>query len=277
MRLIARDGGIGRAAFRVAGTSTNTIVHNNIIYLSIAQSNTKIVYHKDWGGVPDKTYYYNNIFYNVASSSTYDLVNSTNHLFSNNMYYGNSATNEPADIHEITGNPTFSNSGGGINGYTIGFGSAAKAAGIRLTSTPAKDFYNNDILVNAPVDIGINQVSLDDGQIFVSSADAFVRAGTYAATNYGTDTLLTIKGTLSDDFRRESLLKFDLSSLGYSTIRSATLYIYGEATQVMNVDLYKITNDSWFEGSVTYNTKPSFSTSIRILMWQIRHNGTRWM
>lgn len=47
--LIARDGGIGKFAFRIAGTSTNTTVHNNIIYLGITQSNTKIIYHKDWG------------------------------------------------------------------------------------------------------------------------------------------------------------------------------------------------------------------------------------
>ncbi len=131
-----------------------------------------------------------------------------------------------------------------------------------MNSTPVKDFYDNNILTNAPIDLGVNQVSLNDAQLYTSTADAFVRAGIYATTNFGSDSLLTIKGTLSDDFRRESLLKFDLTSLPYSTIRSATLYLYGSATQVMNVDLYKITSDSWFEGSVTYNTAPAFSTSI---------------
>ncbi|MEO1449256.1 MAG: DNRLRE domain-containing protein, partial [Bacteroidota bacterium] len=56
-----------------------------------------------------------------------------------------------------------------------------------------------------------------------ASEDAFVRGGTNAGTNYGTNTLLVVKentGTANND--RRSFIKFDLSSLP-ATVTNATL------------------------------------------------------
>src|SRR5438270_5598869 len=55
-------------------------------------------------------------------------------------------------------------------------------------------------------------------------ADAYVRDGSYASTNYGSSTALYVK-TDTTGFNRDSYLKFDLSSV--SSIGSATLRLYG--------------------------------------------------
>ncbi|WP_018615351.1 DUF7594 domain-containing protein [Segetibacter koreensis] len=90
------------------------------------------------------------------------------------------------------------------------------------------------------------------------TADAFVRNGSYASTNYGSDTALIVKGSTSSGYTRKSYLKFSLGSV--STITSAKLRVYGrntDNTAGITFSLYGIDNDSWTESGITWNNAPA--------------------
>ncbi|MCU7548257.1 DNRLRE domain-containing protein [Chitinophagaceae bacterium LB-8] len=91
--------------------------------------------------------------------------------------------------------------------------------------------------------------------------DAFVRNGTYAGTNFGSDINLIVKGTTSSGFARVSYLKFQLA--GVSNVVSAKLRVYGSNTEsatTVNMSVYGV-SDSWTEGGITFNNAPAASGS----------------
>jgi hyaluronate lyase len=87
-------------------------------------------------------------------------------------------------------------------------------------------------------------------------ADAFVRDGTYADTNYGSTGTLTIKSD-AVGYARKSMLKFDLSSVE-GTIASASLRLTPVAAGMTGVvhQLYS-TGPMWDETTVTWNNRPA--------------------
>lgn len=90
-------------------------------------------------------------------------------------------------------------------------------------------------------------------------ADAYVRNGTYANTNYGSDTALAVKtnNTASTGYMRASYLKF---SVGDSNVVSAKLRLYGrnmESTATINIHVYGLDNDAWTESGITWNNAPA--------------------
>lgn len=95
-----------------------------------------------------------------------------------------------------------------------------------------------------------------------TTADAYVRDGTYADVNYGSDRqLVTKKGNVG--FSRRAYLKFDLSHLEGKTVSSVKLLLYGkaEATHlVANVEAYGVEDDTWTESGITWNNKPAFTS-----------------
>jgi hypothetical protein len=94
------------------------------------------------------------------------------------------------------------------------------------------------------------------------TGDAFVRNGTYANTNYGNDASLQIKGSTTSGYNRASYLSFQIS--GVSNVTSAKLRIYGrniENTSTINISAFGVTNDSWSEGTITWNNAPVAATS----------------
>jgi hypothetical protein len=89
-------------------------------------------------------------------------------------------------------------------------------------------------------------------------ADAYVRDGGYASTNYGTAAQLQLKQTSSAGWSRESALRFDVSMLG--AVSSAKLRLFGKLdnTQAASVGVqaYASADTSWSEAGVTWNTRP---------------------
>ena len=197
---MARKGSDGKFALRFSGSATNTIFHNNVVYLSQDQRDTKIAFHKAWSGSsPNNTFYYNNIFYNEGTASSYDFRDSKNNLFSNNIFYGQVASNEPPDENKITLDPALSAPGNGKDGYLLQEGSSALKQGLRLNSTPETDYYGNSILANALIDIGIHQVSMDEplslSREINMSENVFpnpVVNGPLSITGIGQNTVITI-------------------------------------------------------------------------------------
>jgi len=95
---------------------------------------------------------------------------------------------------------------------------------------------------------------------FAPAADAYVRNGTYANTNYGTDTILEVKNDSKTSFYRESYLRFDYSSYTGSSVGSATLKLYVSSVNTdpsRVVSVYGITDTTWGETSITYNNQPT--------------------
>ncbi|MDB6015921.1 MAG: glycoside hydrolase family 10 [Pedosphaera sp.] len=86
-------------------------------------------------------------------------------------------------------------------------------------------------------------------------ADAYVRDGSYANSNYGADTILTVKQSTTD-FTRESFLRFVLpwfpGTLADAQLLLQPVYVSLPGTQAVAL----VTNDVWDEATLTWNTKP---------------------
>ncbi|MDN3666948.1 DNRLRE domain-containing protein [Algibacter miyuki] len=259
--------GYGAWAFKISGNATNTHVYNNVIYVGTSKSYTDIVYHKNWnGGQPDGSFYHNNIFYNEGADTAFNITTSTNNYFSNNLFYGNTMLSVPLDINKIIADPKLSNPGGGESGYTLASDSPALASGVRLSTTPDKDFYQNTILEAASIDIGVEQITEDfvfqtSNNVLVME-DSFVRGGSNYETNYD-GTLMEIKesSTGNLDFARRVWLKFDVSA--YSNIAAATLHISGNqsAGTPFNINVNEAA-DLWTEETITWDNAPAVSSLI---------------
>ncbi|NUR69620.1 MAG: polysaccharide lyase 8 family protein [Hamadaea sp.] len=98
----------------------------------------------------------------------------------------------------------------------------------------------------------------------VPMADAYVRDGSYASTNYGSDSALVVKNDATG-YARRSFLKFDLSGLPAAP-RRAILWVYGETADSAGThtafSAYGVSVDSWTETGVTWSTQPALGTVL---------------
>jgi glucose/arabinose dehydrogenase len=97
------------------------------------------------------------------------------------------------------------------------------------------------------------------------AADAFVRSGVYADTNYGKDTSLHAKKTETLDFARKIFLKFNISSFT-PEVSSARLRLYGALNTTQDssvpIEVHNAVDTSWSETSISWNNSPPADTSI---------------
>ena len=127
----------------------------------------------------------------------------------------------------------------------------------------------NEADASAPV------ATLDDLQAVASTAemnavaidDAYIRGGTNGDTNYlsqkQAEGVLELKQDI-DSYRRDALLKFDISKMDLRTARSVYLNLNfvtgGGVTKTGNdlyIFVYSISND-WNSATVTYNSAPTY-------------------
>ncbi|MBE9586949.1 DNRLRE domain-containing protein [Mucilaginibacter sp. JRF] len=93
-------------------------------------------------------------------------------------------------------------------------------------------------------------------------ADAFVRNGSFGSVNYGSDTLLIIKGSTVSNYYRSAYLKFSLADI--SRINSATLSVYArntDNTSSLTLSAFGIDDDSWTENGLTFANAPQATSS----------------
>ncbi|MXV50868.1 DNRLRE domain-containing protein [Pedobacter sp. HMF7647] len=98
--------------------------------------------------------------------------------------------------------------------------------------------------------------------ILLPTDDAYVRDGSFAADNYGLDTILFVKASTSSGFSRKSYLKFSLSDI--SSVNTARLRIYGynaDNSSTITISCYSVDNDSWTEQTISQNNAPSNGTT----------------
>ena len=92
------------------------------------------------------------------------------------------------------------------------------------------------------------------------TADAFVHSGSNANTNFGAAINLITKTTPDNGWKRETLLRFDMSQFTFA-VGSAKLRIFGGLSDRNNasirVDVKEIPTNSWLESTLTWNNKPA--------------------
>ncbi len=104
-----------------------------------------------------------------------------------------------------------------------------------------------------------------DGGDIAPSADSYVRGGSNASTNYGSDSKLRVKGSSNETYDRISYLKFDLSAMSGSA-SSVNLKLPVEDTQsggTFTATLKQVSSDSWSESGINWNNKPSTGNTIQ--------------
>jgi hypothetical protein len=89
-------------------------------------------------------------------------------------------------------------------------------------------------------------------------ADAYVRDGTSAGTNFGTATSLVVKNSTTAGNNRITFLRFPLTGVG-STVTSARLRLFGSrpAASAITDTAFAVSNDSWAESTIDWNNRPA--------------------
>ncbi len=104
----------------------------------------------------------------------------------------------------------------------------------------------------------ISDVSLTD--------DAFVRGGQYSNQNYDNDANLTVKDGQNNALDRRSFLRFDLSTVsGALTEAELVLHVSAlanEGTLNRPIELRKVNDDTWQEGTITWSNQPTLGSLI---------------
>ena len=96
-------------------------------------------------------------------------------------------------------------------------------------------------------------------------ADAQVRGGIYANTNYGADVEMSTTNTGNPDYNYDSYLRFDLTSLPANN-SSVKLRLYGRLsstnTASVTAQLFNVSSQTWGENTITYSNKPAPQTTV---------------
>lgn len=112
-------------------------------------------------------------------------------------------------------------------------------------------------------------------ETIVAAADTYVRDGSFANDNYGTETLLQLKKNASSGFTRRGFLKFNLSGVTLTDFDHAYLEVRSPSPPVAGtsptLELRFVTNDLWLETNTTWNTQPTLGQTIA--SWSMSTNG----
>jgi hypothetical protein len=255
-----------------AAESAPSFVYNNIYYYDGASSSITAQ-----SSLPSSNnlYIYNNIFYNKNSSvaTNWGASWASAAVFSHNGFYERSgvhASGEPADNGKIVADPQLASPGTGsiglntLSGYKLQSSSPLIGQALYLNNNGGMDFWGNALYQGHP-DIGANEVTdpAATGTVFQPSADAYVRDGSYAGTNYGSDSVMFVKSDASG-YNRKAYVKFNYSSLSGSSVSSAKLRVFINSVNTSPLRTIKVygTDESWTETGITWNNAPAGATYL---------------
>jgi hypothetical protein len=105
-----------------------------------------------------------------------------------------------------------------------------------------------------------------------AEADAFVRGGTYANTNYGSAEDLMIKTVAGANDYREGYIRFNLANIPANIVGARLRLRVNEAGEsgITNRAAF-VSNDSWSELTVTNSNKPTAGSPFA--MWSVHDGG----
>jgi hypothetical protein len=107
-------------------------------------------------------------------------------------------------------------------------------------------------------------------------ADSYGRDGSYANTNYGTDTTMVVKKDGSG-YNRKSYARFNFGAFGGSSATLAKFRVYvanvnTDATRT--VKIYGTSDETWSETGITWNNAPAGTTLINSIT--VTNTGGVW-
>ena len=155
---ISQNDGINSArVFHFGGGSSNTLVHNNTIYIGPKQDLPLLLFTEWGGGIPDGVRFFNNLFY-VDGRVSYQMDVGKNLVFGNNIFYGNHAE-IPPDPAAITERPALRNPGSGKDGFDSldGYRPANSTnfpRGQVIPGNGGRDFFGNPVSADQSPSIG---------------------------------------------------------------------------------------------------------------------------
>ena len=260
---------------------TNIWFYNNTFYLDETMS-TPIIERRTASLNP--YYFYNNIVANLGSGDFIsDSFYDAGGLISDyNNYWGNHPADEPAEPHKIISDPELAAPGTVgedktlAAAYRISSDSPCINSGLEIAGNGGKDYFNNPLYAGLP-DIGAHEHP-DGGDIYIpgqkpdgfdAAADAFVRDGSYSGTNFGTETVLTVKNDASG-YCRKSYITFDFDSFRGDALSHGELNLFISSVNSdssRTISIYGTADENWQENSITWNNAPSstqFLTSFSV-------------
>jgi hypothetical protein len=94
-------------------------------------------------------------------------------------------------------------------------------------------------------------------------ADTYVRAGAYAAQNFGTQTRLHAKLGPTADTTRQAFVRFSLpaAQVGRAVVRLNAALSTTMTVQDVPIAIYSVADTTWSETAMTWNTRPASGTS----------------
>lgn len=151
-------------SIHVVGSTKNSMVYNNVIFITgrTANMDSTLVQMGNWNGLPDSTFFFNNIFY-VKGVVNYDLNLATHVFFKNNLYFGNHLE-RPEDSDAVIADPLFVkvpekrfDGWEATKGFMLKEGSPARGKGKPIINKAFADFFGNPVSPLQAPSIGIHQ------------------------------------------------------------------------------------------------------------------------
>jgi hypothetical protein len=133
---------------------------------------------------------------------------------------------------------------------------------LRLTGNDGALSTYSEVTIGAHPAVTIN---------LTSTADAHVRDGSSAATNFGSATTIESQTSATTGENRDTYFKFDLTNAG--DINNAKLRIFAATSAAGSVttSVYPVTNTSWSETSINWNNRPALGSPV---LNSVTVNGT---
>jgi len=107
------------------------------------------------------------------------------------------------------------------------------------------------------------------------SEDTFVRDGIYAATNFGSSSVLDLKTDTSPNLTRDVYLRFDLGSVASVSAAKLRVHAVLSAADTVAATLYPVTG-SWSEATLTWNTRPGFVSTSPLGSFSVTSTSAAW-
>jgi hypothetical protein len=159
----------GTRIYRLVGKVWDNYIYNNVAYLD--DTNPDWVEGLSCGSPAqwaDRTYFWNNVFYNTNSDSAYfSLGASANTVFDYNVFYGNHPASEAADPHKLTSDPKLVAPGiaglgrNTVGGYRLRPDSPCISSGMAIPDSGGQDYWGNAVPAGAGPDRGAYEYPFD--------------------------------------------------------------------------------------------------------------------
>lgn len=110
----------------------------------------------------------------------------------------------------------------------------------------------------------VSKVTVENMQgLYNPTADTYIRGGQYANTNFGDESILSVKND-TESYTRQSFLQFDVNEVDSSIAHSAVLRLYANdinSDPERTISIYSTDHD-WSESSLTWNNAPDKSKHL---------------